>query len=181
MADKNQPTTDDQELAKVLADMSNQAKQQNPLDSAPQAQDTQQPAKDAGAPQATNLPEPEPEMVAPPPPPAAEDTQAATAVAEPATTQAPTPPAPALPGDLSSIKKAALDELRPIVDKLSLPAEEKFDALLLVIRSSDDQSLVKAAYDAAESITDEARKAQALLDIVKEIEYFSQQQGQAAV
>jgi len=75
--------------------------------------------------------------------------------------------------ELEALKKETLNELRPLVGKLDLPAEEKFDTLLLIIRSTDDQSLLPPAHDAAKSITDETRRAQALLDIIKEIDYFS--------
>ena len=75
---------------------------------------------------------------------------------------------------LSNIKQDALNELRPLVDKLDLPPEEKFDTLLLLIRSTDDSSLVPAAHAAAKQIADEARRAQALLDIIKEIDFFGQ-------
>jgi len=75
--------------------------------------------------------------------------------------------------DLSSIKKDALSDLRPLVDKLNIPSEEKFDTYLLLIRSTDDKALIAPAYAAAQAITDEARKAQALLDIIKEIDYLS--------
>lgn len=77
--------------------------------------------------------------------------------------------------DLDGIKKSALEELRPLVDKLSLPADEKFDTLLLLIRSTDDKSLISAAHDAAKNIEDETKRAQALLDVIKEIDYFSAQ------
>lgn len=75
--------------------------------------------------------------------------------------------------ELDSIKRDALEELRPLVDKLDLPADEKFDTLLLVIRSTDDKTLVDAAFTAAKGITDENKRAQALLDVIKEIDYFS--------
>ena len=75
--------------------------------------------------------------------------------------------------ELDSIKKSALEELRPLVDKLDLPADEKFDTLLLIIRSTDDKTLVPAAHEAAQGITDETKRAQALLDVIKEIDYFS--------
>lgn len=75
--------------------------------------------------------------------------------------------------DLSDIKKEALSDLRPLVGKLDIPSDEKFDTYLLLIRSTDDKSLVAPAYAAAQAITDEARKAQALLDIIKEIDYLS--------
>jgi hypothetical protein len=74
--------------------------------------------------------------------------------------------------DLSSIKQEALDQLRPLVDELDLPAQEKFDTLLLLIRSNDDDSLIPQAYEAAGQIEDETRRASALLDVVKEIDFF---------
>lgn len=76
-------------------------------------------------------------------------------------------------GQLDKLKASALEELRPLVGKLDLPAEEKFDTLLLIIRSTDDQSLLDEAHDAAKNITDDGKRAQALLDIIKEIDYFS--------
>lgn len=108
-------------------------------------------------------------------PDTAANTPAATAPA-PTTTPTPSPSTSATTGgSLDTIKKDALEELRPLVDKLDLPAEEKFDTLLLIIRSTDDQSLLAPAHDAAKAITDESRRAQALLDIIKEIDYFSAQ------
>ncbi|MEO5499071.1 MAG: hypothetical protein ABIR46_01065 [Candidatus Saccharimonadales bacterium] len=75
--------------------------------------------------------------------------------------------------ELDSMKKSALEDLRPLVEKLDLPADEKFDTLLLLIRSTDDKSLLPAAHEAARSIADETKRAQALLDVIKEIDYFS--------
>jgi hypothetical protein len=75
--------------------------------------------------------------------------------------------------NLDKIKTSALEELRPLVGKLNLPADEKFDTLLLIIRSTDDQTLLDEAHDAAKEITDDTKRAQALLDIIKEIDYFS--------
>jgi len=65
-----------------------------------------------------------------------------------------------------------MDELRPLVGNLDLPADEKFDTLLLLIRSTDDKSLIKPAHEAAQKIEDDKKRAQALLDIVKEIDFF---------
>lgn len=102
-----------------------------------------------------------------PPPPAPEP---APTPVEPATA-----PAVATPMDsgLESIKKDALNELRPLVDKLTVPPEEKFDTYLLLLRSTDDTSLIGPAHEAAKEIPDEARRAQALLDVIKEIDYLS--------
>ena len=88
-----------------------------------------------------------------------------------------TPVAAAAPAaadpELDGLKASALEELRPLVGKLNLPAEERFDTLLLIIRSTDDQSLLGQAHEAAKEITDDTRRAQALLDVIKEIDYFS--------
>jgi len=83
------------------------------------------------------------------------------------------PDSPKASGDLEGIKASALEALRPLVGKLKLPAEERFDTLLLIIRSTDDQSLLNQAHEAAKQITDDTRRAQALLDVIKEIDYFS--------
>ena len=106
-------------------------------------------------------------------------------IVEAATTNLPPPPVgmPAstlASGELDTIKKAALEELRPLASKLNLPPEEKFDTLLLIIRSTDDKELIGVAHEAAKSIPDETRRAQALLDIIKEVEYFSNAQQPAA-
>ena len=82
-------------------------------------------------------------------------------------------PAPAGNSDLDSIKLNALKDLRPLMDKVELPAEEKFDTYLMLIRSTDDSSLIAPAHAAAQSIADEKRKAEALLEIIKEIDYLS--------
>jgi hypothetical protein len=75
--------------------------------------------------------------------------------------------------ELMGIKQKALDDLLPIIDKLDLPPEEKFRTIMMMIQSSDNQALVKAAYAAAHNIEDEAVRAQALLDIVNEVNYFT--------
>lgn len=88
-------------------------------------------------------------------------------------TQIPEAPMHSSDEPLENIKKDALSELRPLVDKLNVPPEEKFDALLLLIRSTDDTELVAPAHEAAKSITDSTRRAEALLEIIKEIDYLS--------
>lgn len=82
-------------------------------------------------------------------------------------------PVPTQSSGLEGVKKDAIQELRPLIDHIDLPPEEKFDTYLLLIRSTDDSSLIAPAHVAAQSITDEKRKAEALLDIIKEIDYLS--------
>lgn len=79
--------------------------------------------------------------------------------------------------DLIHIKQSALQQLSPLVDHLDQTPEEKFRTTMMMIQAADDQSLIKTAYDAAKSITDDKVRAQALLDIINEINYFTQQQA----
>ncbi len=76
--------------------------------------------------------------------------------------------------DLLDIKHEALQDLSPLVDKLDLSPEDKFKTIMMLIQASDDQSLIPQAYDLAKNIEDEKIKAQALLDVVNEINYFTQ-------
>lgn len=46
---------------------------------------------------------------------------------------------------------------------------------MMMIQATDDKSLVKVAFAAAQTIEDEKIKAQSLLDIINEINYFTQQ------
>ena len=141
-----QPISDDQELAKVLAGVNDEAEA------------VVDPASVPLPVPATPAPEP----VAPPvPEPVADDS------AQPTRN-------PSLDDEsLDSVKQEAITELRPLVDKLNIAADEKFDTYLLLIRSTDDRTLIAPAHEAAKAITDEARRAQALLDIIKEIDYLS--------
>lgn len=77
--------------------------------------------------------------------------------------------------ELIEIKQKALGELNPLMSHLDQTPEEKFKTTMMMIQASDDQTLVKDAYEAAQKITDEKARAQALLDIVNEINYFTQQ------
>ena len=155
-----QPISDDQELAKVLAGVNSTTEDAN---ATPAMSDITAPIA-AGAPPVFAVPEP---IVTPEP------------IVEPDL-----PPMPAaLPSmsiapssELDAVKQDAITELRPLVDKLTLAPEEKFDTYLLLIRSTDDKSLIAPAHEAAKAIVDETRRAQALLDIIKEIDFLSNQQ-----
>lgn len=113
-----------------------------------------------------------------PVPPAPDPDAPTTSESVPVTVSTSTPvatPAPLGDPTLDGIKKDALNELRPLVDKLDVTPEEKFDTYLLLLRSTDDTALIGPAHDAAKAITDEARRAQALLDVIKEIDYLTNQ------
>jgi len=76
--------------------------------------------------------------------------------------------------DLIDLKQEALSKLGPLVGHLDQSPEEKFRTLMMMIQASDDQSKIKEAYDTALDISDEKERAQALLDIINEINYFTQ-------
>jgi len=163
----NQSISDDQELAKALAGVS----QNTDAPAGLQFEETGNPAPVATgfSPAITTQPEP----VTPIEP----TTPAADPVVMPDPTPAPITSDPAIIDPiLDTIKQTALGELRPLIDKLNVSPEEKFDTYLLLLRSTDDKDLVAPAHDAAIAITDEARRAQALLDIIKEIDYLSNPQ-----
>lgn len=151
---QTQAISDDQELAKVLAGVDNQDSNDN----------------QTLTPEPVLPPVPMPEPVA--------------QVADMESTEPAVEPEPAFSqpmpttadNSLETIKQQALGELRPLVDKLEVSPEEKFDTYLLLLRSTDDQELIAPAHEAAKNIADEARRAQALLDIIKEIDFLSQNQ-----
>ncbi|HUD08142.1 MAG TPA: hypothetical protein VMQ52_03625 [Candidatus Saccharimonadales bacterium] len=85
-------------------------------------------------------------------------------------------PAPAdSPNDLIAIKQQALQQLNPLLQHLDQTPEEKFRTTMMMIQGADNKSLIPDAYQAAQQITDDKVRAQALLDVVNEINYFSQQ------
>jgi hypothetical protein len=155
--------SDDQELAKALAGVtdSNLGFEETPMP-VPAPVPAPAPAPD-NAPIIINNPEPVPTSEPEPEP---------APIVEPAPVDD--------PNDLEEIKQDALLELKPLIDKLNIAPEEKFDIYLLLLRSTDDKTLIAPAHIAAQNIVDEARRAQALLDIIKEIDYLSGASVQAA-
>ena len=77
--------------------------------------------------------------------------------------------------DLLNIKQDALAKLAPLVEHLEQTPEEKFRTTMMLIQATDDETKIKDAYAAAQAITDKKAQAQAFLDVVNEINYFTQQ------
>jgi hypothetical protein len=117
--------------------------------------------------------------VGPPPTSGQTDTDVPTEAAElpavvpPPSTPAPTPAAVST-DDLLDIKQSALQELSPLLGHLDQAPEERFRTTMMMIQASDNSGLLKSAYEAAQQISDEKIRAQALLDVVNEINYFTQ-------
>ncbi|HSX27710.1 MAG TPA: hypothetical protein VLG25_02915 [Patescibacteria group bacterium] len=82
--------------------------------------------------------------------------------------------------DLVSLKQEALHQLTPLVGHLDQTPEEKFRTLMMMIQATDDSTKLKEAFDSAKQITDDKVRAQALLDVVNEINYFTQHNAPAA-
>lgn len=177
-----QPISDDQELAKVLAGVADEAEaNDDPMALTNALNSMTPPPSPTLDPVAPMTPVPTPTATGNPAMDPITDDKSTPAIPAPAVPD-PTPPPMTTPepvvstsagGDLEQVKKGAITDLRPIMDKLSVEPDEMFDLYLLLIRSTDDKALIEPAYSAAKKITDEARRAQALLDVIKEIDYLS--------
>jgi hypothetical protein len=172
-----QTGSDDQELAKVLAGVNEQIEKDQAANT-PTGLHFGDNASNgtSGEPMLPPLPPlpsitPNPGSLLPPIPPAGSDPAASSPAPDPSST--PIAADAVVDPALEGIKKDALNELRPLVDKLNVSSEEKFDTYLLLLRSTDDKSLIAPAHEAAKGISDETRRAQALLDVIKEIDYLS--------
>jgi hypothetical protein len=137
----NQISSDDQELAKVLAGV-------GPDEPVPEpAQEAKDPEP---TPELTTEEAPEPEV------PTEEETPAGTNEA--------------LVPRLNNVRSRALQDIKPLLDKLDVPADEKFDIYIEVLRASNDQSLIEPAYNITPDISDDTRRADDLLTIIREID-----------
>jgi len=95
---------------------------------------------------------------------------------------APPSPAPNLldtsTEDLVRMKQEALQHLQPLVGTLQQNPEEEFRTIMMMIRATDDKTMLKKALEAAKKIGDDKIRAQAMLDVVNEINYFTQTAGE---
>jgi hypothetical protein len=79
--------------------------------------------------------------------------------------------APAAPaGSLKSIKNNVLSDLKPLVGKVKLPAEERFELLMQIFEVTKDTDLIEQSYAAAKEIADDTLKAESLLRVIREID-----------
>lgn len=191
----NQNTTVDNDLQKAIDDITNNANA-DPVFSDPVAAPSSVPEGDDGALAEPVGPFPEPQPTIPTPPfdptvmpnpdapvtPTPEipnyDYYAAPAapVAEPIVapeTPAPTvetAPAQANLGSMHQVREAALRDLVPIMDKVSLSPSQKFRIYRDMFENLRDYTVLEPAYRAATEITDEHERAEALLYLVESID-----------
>ncbi len=76
---------------------------------------------------------------------------------------------------LASVKQQALNHLEPLVGKLNQTPEEEFRTTMMMIQANDNHTLIEKALHAAKNIKDDNERAQAMLDIVNEANYFTHQ------
>lgn len=176
-ADQDTSQTDDQGEPKQQSESNenNDRQEQNDLsdgtlsetDNSPGTPDFQHPGTPLDEQKEKEESQPEPQLVTP-------DVTPPENVNPASDHHQPVGPSSASPNDLLDIKQKALGQLTPLVGHLDQSPEDKFRTTMMMIQASDDQSLVQTAYDAAQKIENEKVRAQALLDIVNEINYFTQ-------
>ena len=75
---------------------------------------------------------------------------------------------------LDSTKKRALESLAPLLGSLNVDPERKFEICMNAIRFTDNKDLVETALEAAEAIEEKGTKAEALVELITEINYLQQ-------
>ena len=101
----------------------------------------------------------------------AETTPSENSAAETPAVEAASPEASSeVSGDLVNVKKDALKELVPLLDKTELSDEKKFEVYEDVINDEHDKAMIPKALEAARKIGDEKAKAEALLKVIRWID-----------
>ena len=122
------------------------------------------PLESMDIPEINNFGTPAPEAPAAPAAPAAPEAPAAPVLEQPM-------PEP-VPQSLSTgeVKKAALRDLVPLLDKINMNSSEKFGIYRDIFDDLKDYTVLDPAYRAAREIADETERANALLYLVKSID-----------
>ncbi len=75
---------------------------------------------------------------------------------------------------LAALKQEALEHLEPLAEHIEGTPEETFKTTMMMIQANDNHTLLEKALESAKKIEDDKVRAQAMLDIINEINYFSQ-------
>lgn len=75
---------------------------------------------------------------------------------------------------LAGLKQQALQHLEPLADHVDGTPEEMFKTTMMMIQANDNHTLLEKALEAAKKIEDDKVRAKAMLDVINEINYFSQ-------
>lgn len=74
------------------------------------------------------------------------------------------------PLNIRQVKEAALRDLIPVLDTLSLSAEQKFNLYKDIFEELRDYSVLEPAYRTAKEMPDDAKRAEALLYVIESID-----------
>lgn len=72
--------------------------------------------------------------------------------------------------ETASVKEAALKELFPIMDRIEVSPEKRFELYREIMEVMKDRVVVKPAYEAAKAIKNDKARADALLYVIEQIE-----------
>ena len=73
-------------------------------------------------------------------------------------------------GDIAKIRENVLKDLIPLMDKVQSDPESKFEIYKDAMETLHDKALVSGAYKQASQITDENKKAESLIELMKAID-----------
>ena len=168
----NQNPTVDNDLQKAIDDITKNTNT-DPVFSDPVAAPSSVPEGDTGALAEPVGPFPEPLPPAPvePEPIAPIPDLAAPVMDTPAPMPAPEEIAP-IPAnlDIHQIKEAALRDLLPLLDRLSMSPSQKFNLYRDIFENLRDYTVLAPAYNAAKEIPDDTERGEALLYLVESID-----------
>ena len=179
--DQNQ--TVDNDLQKAIDDITNTTSV-DPVFSDPVAAPSSVPEGDTGelGEPVGPFPEPEPPVTAPAPKPIAPlDPVNIPELTMPDLTQNPAPaPMPSIEPtsfetvaptlNMHQVKEAALRDLVPLLNHLTLDPTQKFNLYRDIFENLRDYTVLEPAYQAAKDISDETKRAEALLYLVESID-----------
>lgn len=74
---------------------------------------------------------------------------------------------------LESIRSKAISQLKGLVAQSDQLPEDKFKTIMNLIRLTDDTTLIAQAYESAQNIPDNNLKTDALLEVIKEIDFLT--------
>lgn len=168
----NQNPTVDNDLQKAIDDITKNTNT-DPVFSDPVAAPSSVPEGDTGALAEPVGPFPEPLPPAPvePEPIAPMPDLAAPVMDTPAPMPAPEGIAPVPANlDIRQIKEAALRDLLPLLDRLSMSPSQKFNLYRDIFENLRDYTVLAPAYNAAKEIPDDTERGEALLYLVESID-----------
>ncbi len=91
-------------------------------------------------------------------------------IAETETFETITTNTPAQNLNMHQVKEAALRDLVPLIDRLNMDAEQKFNLYRDIFENMKDYTVLEPAYRIAKEITDETKRAEALFYLIESID-----------